>query len=86
MKIPQELDLPIVDILWVDSVGASHWEKKYYLDDASMHCRSVGFLVSENEDSIVVSCSLGFCGDCNAPLKIPKVSIVSFYTIEFPAR
>jgi len=86
MKIPQEFDLPIVDILWVDSVSIGHWQETCHLDDASMYCRSVGFLVSEDEDSIAVSCSLGFGGNCNALLKIPKVSIVSFYTIEFSTK
>ena len=74
---------PIVDILWVDSFGMGVWCSVDALGDITLECRTVGFLVAEDEISITVAPSLNCTGDCDSPIRIPKVAIKSREEITF---
>lgn len=74
---------PIVDILWVDSFGMGVWSDFDSLGDISLECRTVGFLVAEDEISITVSPSLNCTGQCDSPIRIPNVAIKSREEITF---
>ena len=67
---------------WVDSTGFSGWHK---IEDvrvlAALNCRSIGFVVHENDHSVYLSGSLdgqeGTSLRVMDALAIPKVSITS---------
>ncbi len=84
-QLPEDLCLPIVDVLWLDSIGVGGWKDKDYLLEDSLECRTVGFLVCEDDKSIIVSSSLCNANDehCHSPIRIPKVAIKSYEEIRF---
>lgn len=74
----------IVEVFWVDSEHSSDWSK---LEDVleeqsgSLECRSVGYLVADKEDRIILATSVSNDEDTeesiSAYITIPKVSILS---------
>ena len=73
----------LVEIHWVDSIGLASWQDRETLNDTSMSQRSVGWLVGETDDAFILSATIGDGHDAAyAPLKIPKVSVIDFWTIK----
>ncbi len=74
--------LKLVEIHWLDSMGAIGWGNPKDQRDTSMIQRSFGWLVDETSESYTVSASIGDGhDDAYAPLKIPKVAVTGFWTI-----
>lgn len=76
-------DLPLVDILWIDSVGTNVWCPLDELENSGLECRTIGFLVAEDKKTITVASSLNVCGQCGSPIRIPKFAIKSREEITF---
>ena len=83
--MPNLTDLPIIDITWVDSHGGDNgWEVVESLDDVlcrPLECRSVGFVLKESDDCIVIAHNVSNGHDGVEPqftmgMTIPKCAIV----------
>lgn len=79
----------IIDVRWVDSGTGGGWQFLTHLDAAPCECRTVGFLLHENKDSITVSSSLSFGTDGKPnqaadPITIPKVAVKSRRFVKVP--
>ena len=83
MKLPEHLDLEIVDIVWVDSCSYEGWVSKDTFVDLDVKCRTLGFVVAEDDNSITIAASLSFAGNSNSPIRIPKCAIKSHEIICF---
>lgn len=81
-KTPNWCDYPLVWIDWLDSTGGGGWRSIEGLGRAMLECRSVGFLVHEDDESVTVSASLASLGNADEPIRIPKVSITGRWEIE----
>ena len=50
----------IVEVAWVDSESNPDWDHlKNVVSDGTLECRSVGYLLAEKSDRIVLAASLG---------------------------
>jgi len=77
-------------VRWVDSMGRGHWSnkddiKEDFVSRRNMECYSAGFLLDNNEDSVVIIQSIGFSEYANT-LKIPKVAIKEMRFLQFKGR
>lgn len=62
---------------WVDSASAHGWNHIEAINPELKVCTSVGFLINETKDSLIVACSLSFDPDlCSGDISIPKVAIL----------
>ena len=69
----------VIEVLWVDSTGRSEWHEP---DEATellgkMDCRSVGYLVSEDERGVVLALGAGGLGQYLDAMAIPRQAILS---------
>ena len=77
----QVIDAPgdVVEVLWVDSTGRGEWhqpeEAAELLD--KMDCRSVGYLVSEDERGVVIALGAGGLGQYLDSMAIPRQAILT---------
>lgn len=66
----------VVRVRWIDAFDTHQAEWCTISDaDVGMVCESVGFVVFENADYIVVSHSLSADGECRGGFGIPRVAI-----------
>ena len=65
----------VVEITWIDSASRHGWTDRNDVDDIAL-IHSVGFLVRETKDVIVISTSFHE-EDFADPLSVPKVAIRS---------
>lgn len=68
---------PLVEILWKDAQTGHGWE---HADDITVEIPTVitvGFLVKENEDGLVIASSVGTDRHNNARITVPKGMVVS---------
>jgi hypothetical protein len=77
--IPEAFATEHIDlVIWVDSFGASGWQSREdYVESVkstSMLCRSVGFIVFEDDTRLALALSENSSG-YNADIVIPKVAI-----------
>lgn len=74
-------DVPAPElILWLDSAGPRGWVAiGPDTRRPAMHCRTVGWVLHETDDEIVLAGSIGLDSDepscAHSPLTIPKFSI-----------
>ena len=68
-----ELALKILYVEWVDAAAGNGWEKVERLDDIHK-CISIGFLVKETKESIVLAAAVSE-DEANATIAIPKAWI-----------
>ena len=69
---------PVVEVEYIDA-SASHGWGDYAESD--LHCRTVGFLVEEREDRLVLSDTYSLDGNTKkwrCILEVPKVAIISW--------
>lgn len=86
MTYPPEMPLVLVE--WVDSNCASGWH-----DVADMMattgqgcgCRSVGWLLTDGDDRIVLVPHQSETGQVSDAMTIPRVAVVSVTRLEVPA-
>ncbi len=64
----------IVFVEWVDSCYDHEWKRLKDVSDVAF-CKSVGLLVKENKDEIVIAQSLSENGNASETIAIPKCSI-----------
>ena len=62
-------------VKWLDSSGYNGWVDKHEFSDDLQEIKTVGFLVSEHEDRIVV-CSHISDHTLGSPIVIPKFAII----------
>ncbi len=74
--------MKIVEVKWLDAIGDGCWCSYTHHEDLANEIHTIGFLVSENDDSITVSAHLSGLDTCDNPMRIPRVSIVEYYEIE----
>ena len=73
----------MVEVEWVDSAGRSDWHE---LDEASrllerLACRSVGYMVIDNADGIVLTQGVGAMGLWLSSMAIPRSAIRNVTTL-----
>lgn len=68
----------IVVIKWIDSVRAFDWTLLDDVDEKSLDCISVGFIINENEKVVTIAQNYGIKPEqvCNL-ITIPRCSIIS---------
>lgn len=87
-------DLPRVEIEWLDSVSLDGWHspestERELTGDAALKHVTVALLIHDLDDRIVVALSAGVDEDgsqLDAPMAIPRVSILSIRELERGAR
>lgn len=67
--------MKIIAVEWVDSSSMSGWVKRNELCCDSLIITSVGYLIEENDDNIVITSSYNV-DEYISPLTIPKCSII----------
>lgn len=75
--------MKIVVIDWVDSVRASDWVLMEDVNEKSLDCVSIGFLIKETNKHVTIAQNYGTNPEqvCNL-MTIPKCSIVQLREIE----
>lgn len=75
----------IVWIEWLDSCMNHGWreENSINLESGRLRCESIGFLVSETDDLVVVSASWDSVESFADPITIPRCSITKMQEVEF---
>ena len=73
-------DAPLLWVEWVDSVHYNGWTAMEELPIHDLNCRSVGWLIAEDEESITI---IAHDGGKNAmgDMTIPKVAITGRWEI-----
>lgn len=56
----KKVSYKIVEIIWVDSDHSASWEKLEDVleDQAGLECKSVGYLVADKEDRVIIASSM----------------------------
>ena len=72
--------MKVVYIEWLDSYGISGWHDYDCLDVPA--CKSIGYLLEENKDKVVICQSYSEAGQKYSILAIPKCSIKKRKTIK----
>lgn len=62
-------------ITWIDSASSHDWEYEDTISIEPMKITTVGVIVQDKKDYIVVSSSFGGNGCYNSPMAIPKAVI-----------
>ena len=69
----------IVEVHWLDSEADPDWQTvEELLEYSSLDCRTVGYLIADREDSIVIAGSVGLGRKDNvvhSAITIPKAAI-----------
>ena len=79
----------LVYVEWVDSSELYGWTKPANMLDESLMCYSVGWLMEESHDRIVLCSSISLVVDKDDPrgsgtIGIPKVAIKKMRTVKLP--
>lgn len=80
---PKKVGFKIVEILWVDSEHSADWSKLSDVleDQGSLECKSVGYLIADKEDRMILATSLSsdetYEENVSAYLTIPRLAILS---------
>jgi hypothetical protein len=70
---------------WVDSSAAHGWNHIDAINPALKVCTSIGFLINETEDALIIAAHLSFDPDlCCGDMSIPKVAIVKRLIVQEP--
>ena len=70
-------------IEWEDTWGVSTWQpiSRRRTDTEPTRCYSVGYVLNETDESVVLAMSIDTLGNCDHSLTIPKNVILKRYTI-----
>jgi hypothetical protein len=72
----------VAHIEWIDSEADIGWEKPEYESDWLGRCHSVGFVVAETDNYVVLANSVeSDHGECNGRISIPRSSILKMRTL-----
>ena len=77
----------LVRIEWHDAyhVNAGQWFDPDALDPEPCNCITVGLLIRESSDAVMVAHTVQENGDCTGGFVVPKANIVSLETLAVPA-
>ena len=81
-------EFPMVRVTWVDSVVLNlHWQSIQHYKNmakslAMIEHSSVGFLIEENDDYVLVSLTIRHDGAMQNGITIPKFSITKIYDLQ----
>lgn len=68
----------LIEVEWIDSTGRSDWhdpaDARLLL--SKMHCRSVGYLVADEKDGIIISQGVGAYGGWLSSMAIPRAAVL----------
>lgn len=76
-------DAKVVEIHWVDSMATPGWFGHLEEAKQSMLIRTVGFLVADLDDRVVITSTISSESLIMDPLVIPRVAIVEQYEVRF---
>lgn len=65
-----------VYIEWLDSHGGEGWIRKEDIDEPKLKIKSVGWLVKEHKDYVILTTSYNDWNSVISQLAIPKIAIV----------
>jgi len=81
------MDYPIVEITWKDTYVTSEWLLKTSIFPVNLKCKSIGFLISEENDLVVLASHIDLDnGNLNGVTYIPVENVLSMNTIEFDKK
>lgn len=70
--------MPVVEVEWYDAVTDFGWEEHTELDTTAEPVTTIGFLIAENEHSVIIASTVDKGRDqSNSRIKIPKGMIYS---------
>jgi len=75
------MNYKLVKLKWIDSIQSHGWVHKNDLKELKMEIISVGYLIKEDKDFMVITSSISEESFC-APLQIPKIAITYFMELE----
>ncbi len=81
-------DLRMVEVCWVDSNSCDAWQS---VEDTlatmrqSMACRSIGYLLADDPDRVILVGNLNDTGQVCASFAIPRVAITSLVNLSAEA-
>lgn len=64
-----------ISVSWIDSIQDEGWQTSNYHKPEKLTCKSVGFLVFEDKEVIILSSCLSPFGGPRSPITIPKFAI-----------
>lgn len=70
-------------IEWIDSHGLTGWHGLKDLDHSFIRITSIGLLVQQDDDKVVITTSVSEAGDVIDVLAIPRVAIVKMSKTKF---
>jgi len=76
----------LVRIVWHDAwhVSAGEWFDPDVLDPVPCECITVGLLIRESPDAVLIAHTVQEDGDCTGGFVIPRANIVSMETLAVP--
>lgn len=70
----------VVEVIWLDSETDSDWQTvTELLEYSELDCRTVGYLVADRDNSIIIASSIGLGRkdtSVNSAITIPKAAIL----------
>jgi len=67
----------IIYVKWHDSTSWDYWRKYPLVGDTELCIvESIGYLVDDNPDRIIIACSISDAGHCDGIIAIPKTAIL----------
>lgn len=77
----------ILFVRWVDSSAAHGWNHIEAINPALKVCTSIGFLINETDDALILAAHLSFDPDlCCGDMSIPKVAIIQRTPLHGPSE
>jgi hypothetical protein len=79
-------DLKLVLVEWLDSRRGEGWVRLDELESTITHCRSVGWIIAKDSQSVTLAGHLGKNPDqCCGDVTIPKRSIQKIIPLSLPS-
>jgi len=75
-------DSKIVEVHWIDASSEQGWYDMNQYKNLPLKVTSIGYLVRETEEIIIISSSCGPFDLCTDPMTIPKIAIIKMWSIE----
>lgn len=75
------MNFPLLEILWDDAATSHGWEQANDIKPEVEIAVTVGFLVKETAEHVVIASTVGEDGSCNGRIQVPKKMIRKRRTI-----
>lgn len=70
-------------IEWIDACGDGGWRRPPFRKGVDLRVKSMGFLVEEDEDAVVIAGSISGVGSADNPMTIPRSAITLYEEVTF---